>query len=111
MIRYLLFCLLIPFYGRGQLFSKTDSLRFEQEAKRVTIIQDNWGVPHIYGISDADAVFGLMYVECQEDFKRVERNYLEVLGRLAEVDGIKSLGSDLQMRLIEDSADAVQDYK
>jgi acyl-homoserine-lactone acylase len=111
MARCLLFCLFFPFFAKAQLFSKSDLIRFEQEAKRVTIIRDNWGVPHIYGISDADAVFGLMYVECEEDFKRVERNYLEVLGRLAEVDGIKSLSSDLQMRLIEDSTDAIADYK
>jgi acyl-homoserine-lactone acylase len=111
MTRCILFCLLVPFYGHAQMFSNSDSLRFEQEAKRVTIIRDNWGVPHIYGISDADAVFGLMFVQCETDFKRVERNYLEVLGRLAEVDGINSLASDLQMRLIEDSSDAMQDYK
>jgi acyl-homoserine-lactone acylase len=94
----------------AQSFSSQEIGRFEQEARQVTIIRDNWGIPHIYGKTDADAVFGLMYAQCEEDLKRVERNYLEVLGRLSEVDGIGSLSNDLKMRLIEDSADAIQDY-
>jgi acyl-homoserine-lactone acylase len=110
MTRIFWVCLLIPMLTKAQYFSPQEIQRYVIEAQRVTIIRDTWGVPHIYGKTDADAVFGLMYVECEEDFKRVERNYLEVLGRLAEVDGIRSLPSDMQMRLIEDSTDAIRDY-
>ncbi|GAC1438936.1 MAG: penicillin acylase family protein [Sediminibacterium sp.] len=94
----------------GQRFKPQDIQRWEVQAKQVTIIRDTWGIPHIYGKTDAAAVFGLLYAECEENFPRVERNYLEVLGRLAEADGERSLYNDLQMRLIEDSTDAIKDY-
>jgi acyl-homoserine-lactone acylase len=101
---------LCPFLLYAQFHSAQEKSRAVAQAARVTIIRDRWGIPHIYGATDADAVFGLMYAECEEDFSQVERNYLEVLGRLAEADGPASLNSDLQMRLVEDSADAIRDY-
>jgi len=79
-------------------------------AAAITIIRDQWGIPHIYGKSDADAVFGLMYAQCEESFERVERNYIQRLGRLAEIEGEKYLYQDLQMRLIYDTAEAIVDY-
>jgi len=87
-----------------------DRQRWEAEARQVTILRDKWGVPHIYGKTDADAVFGLMYAECQTDFPRVEKNYLEMLGRQAEAFGESYLYQDVMMRLIYDSAQAVADY-
>ena len=102
--------LLLPLQLFAQ-FSKEEINRWQQEAKQVTIIRDNWGIPHIYGKSDADAVFGLLYAQCEDDFKRVEMNYIEKLGRMAEVKGESSLYADLLIRLIIDSADAVADYK
>ncbi len=111
-----LFLLLIPF----QLFSQaTKSIKpsaaeitkWQEQAKNVQIIRDNYGIPHIYGKTDADAVFGLLYAQCEDDFKRVELNYIEKLGRLSEVNGEKDLYNDLLIRLIIDSADAVNDYK
>ena len=86
----------------AQPFSKDEISRWEKQAKNVTIIRDNWGIPHIYGKSDADAVFGLMYAQCEDDFKRVEMNYIEKLGRMAEVKGEGELYDDLLIRLIID---------
>ena len=103
--------LLIPFFSFSQTFSKTEIDRYKSEAKRVTIIRDNWGVPHIYGETDADAVFGLLYAQCEENFKQVEENNLEMMGRLSEVYGESMLYNDLQMKLIYDTAAAVADYK
>ena len=80
-------------------------------AQRVNIIRDNWGIPHIYGKSDADAVFGLLFAQCEDDFNRVEENYIEKLGRLAEVHGEKDLYDDLLIRMVIDSSEAIQDYK
>ncbi len=80
------------------------------QAKRVTIYRDSFGVPHIYGKTDADAVFGMMYAQCEDDFSRVERNYIEKLGRLAEINGPSELANDLYVRLIIDPADAQADY-
>src|ERR1700740_1808306 len=66
----------LPLAGFCQKFSKTEVQRFKAEAARVTIIRDNYGVPHIYGKTDADAVFGLMYAQCEDNFKGIERSYL-----------------------------------
>ena len=68
-------------------------------AQNVTIIRDDFGVPHIYGKTDADAVFGLLYAQAEDDFNRVERNYIWATGRLAEVDGEEAIFSDLRARL------------
>jgi acyl-homoserine-lactone acylase len=102
--------LLLPVFSFSQNFNKEQIATWKQQAQRVTIIRDTWGIPHVYGKTDADAVFGLMYSECEDNFERVERNYLEVMGRLAEVDGINKAYDDLQMQLIYDSVEAKKDY-
>ena len=76
-----------------------DIARWEQEAQRVTIVRDDWGIPHIYGKSDADAVFGLMYAQAEDDFNRVETNYINAMGRLAEAEGDSEIYRDLRMKL------------
>lgn len=106
---FLLF--LFPLQLLAQPFSKTEINQWQQQAQKVTIIRDNWGIPHVYGKSDADAVFGLLYAQCEDDFKRVEMNYVEKLGRMAELKGESELYNDLQIRMIIDSADAIKDYK
>jgi acyl-homoserine-lactone acylase len=73
--------------------------RLAARARNVTIIRDDFGVPHIYAKTDADAVFGLLYAQAEDDFKRVERNYIWATGRLAEVEGEQALYSDLRARL------------
>jgi len=80
------------------------------QAGRVTIIRDKWGIPHIYGKEDADAVFGLMYAQCEDDFERVERAYVERLGRLSELEGEAYLYQDLQLQLLYDTAAAKKAY-
>ena len=110
-MKLLLALLLIPFISFTQQFSQKEIDRYRAQAQRVTIIRDKWGVPHIYGKSDADAVFGLMYAQCEENFSKVEENNLEMMGRLSEVYGETKLYSDLQMRLIYDTAAAIADYK
>ncbi|MBS1915859.1 MAG: penicillin acylase family protein [Bacteroidetes bacterium] len=109
MKKFFLF-LLLPVFSIAQQTNNNEVLSWQQHAKQVTIIRDNWGIPHIYGKTDADAVFGLLYAQCEDDFKRVEMNYIEKLGRMAEVKGESELYNDLLIRLIIDSADAVNDY-
>ncbi len=109
-MRLLLCCLLFSSFAYAQSFTPAEINRWEAQAKSINIIKDKWGIPHIYGKSDADAVFGLLYAQCEENFARVERNYLEVLGRQAEADGERMLYADLQIRLIVDSAEAIKDY-
>ncbi|WP_184541868.1 penicillin acylase family protein [Mucilaginibacter sp. FT3.2] len=108
----LIFVLLFsPSVVFAQIFNQQAINRAQIHAKAVTIIRDNYGVPHIYGKTDADVVFGLMYTECEDNFKGIERNYLYQLGKQTEVDGESSLATDIQLQLIADSADAIRDYK
>jgi acyl-homoserine-lactone acylase len=68
-------------------------------AQNITIIRDDFGVPHIYAKTDADAVFGLLYAQAEDDFNRIERNYVWAIGRLAEIEGEQAIFSDLRARL------------
>jgi len=106
----LLLCCL-PALAFAQKFSSAEISRYQTQAKQVTVIRDNWGVPHIYGKTDANVVFGLMYTQCEENFKGIERNYLYQLGKQAEVDGESSLYTDVQLQLIADSTEAIKEYK
>ncbi len=79
--------------------AKQEGARWEQEAQRVTIIRDDWGIAHVYGKTDADAVFGMIYAQAEDDFNRVETNYLNAMGRLAEAEGEAKIYQDLRMKL------------
>ncbi|HEU0064071.1 MAG TPA: penicillin acylase family protein, partial [Flavisolibacter sp.] len=103
--------LLIPFQLFSQQFSRKEIEDLKSKAGNVTIIRDIYGVPHVYGKTDADAVFGLLYAQCEENFPRIERNYLEMMGRLSEIDGKTKLLDDLEMRLIYDSSGAKKDFQ
>ncbi len=86
-MKKILFLLFFPVEIFAQKSASAELGRWQKEAAAVTVIRDNWGIPHIYAKTDADAVFGLLYVQCEDDFKRVEMNYIEKLGRMAEVKG------------------------
>ena len=94
----------------AQSFTQQEAISWSRQASQVTVIRDNWGIPHIYGKTDANAVFGLLYAQCEDDFKRVEMNYIEKLGRMAEVKGESELYNDLLIRLLIDSTEAIADY-
>lgn len=85
--------------------------RWQERANNVEIIRDDFGVPHIYGKTDADAVFGLLYAQCEDDFRRVERNYTWAIGRLAEVEGERMLYSDLRAKLYMTEAEAIERFE
>ncbi|TMI70453.1 MAG: acylase [Bacteroidetes bacterium] len=110
-MRKLLVFLVLPYTLFAQKFSKEEITRWEKQAKQVTIIRDNWGIPHIYGKTDADAVFGLMYAQCEDDFKRIEMNYLEKLGGVSLVKGESVLYDDLLNAIVIDQEAAKADYK
>jgi acyl-homoserine-lactone acylase len=83
---------------------ETDSARWEKQARNVTIIRDDWGIAHVYGKTDADAVFGAIYAQAEDDFNRVETNYINSMGRLAEAEGESKIYQDLRMKLFIDPA-------
>src|SRR5438094_8364884 len=79
-----------------------DLVRWQREARDVTITRDTWGIPHIHGKTDADAVFGLVYAQAEDDFNRVETNFINAMGRLAEAEGEREIYRDLRMKLFID---------
>ena len=85
--------------------------RRQQHAEHVRIVRDNWGIAHIYGTSDADAVFGSIYAQAEDDFGRIERNYLNGLGMLAQAEGETAVYSDLRQRLFIDSRELRRNYR
>jgi acyl-homoserine-lactone acylase len=88
----------------------SDLNSWQKQAKNVVITRDNWGIAHIVGKTDADAVFGMMYAQCEDDFDRIEMNYIEKLGRLSELSGDKNIYNDLQIKLLIDIEAAKKDY-
>ena len=85
--------------------------KWQDQAADVSIVRDDFGVPHIYGKTDADAVFGLLYAQCEDDFNRVEQNYIWATGRLAEVEGEKAIYSDLRAKLFMTEEEAKMNYR
>ena len=79
-----------------------EAARWKQEAHNVTIVRDNWGIAHVYGKTDADAVFGMVYAQAEDDFNRLETNYINAMGRLAETEGESKIYQDLRMKLFMD---------
>ncbi len=92
-------------------FDAEELARWERAAARVEILRDRWGIAHIYGETDADAVFGALYAQAEDDFNRVETNYINALGRLAEAEGKAELFRDLRMRLFIDPEELKAQYE
>ncbi|WP_114951723.1 penicillin acylase family protein [Sphingosinicella terrae] len=89
----------------SQSATGSESARWQRHAALVTIARDEWGIAHVRGRSDADAVFGMIYAQAEDDFNRIETNYLTALGRLAEAEGEGAVWQDLRQRLFIDPAD------
>ena len=115
-LRYGLSVILCSLIAYTCVAQKAENERWAKHAANTNIIRDEWGIPHIYGKTDADAVFGLMYAQCEENFFQIENNYLEMLGRSAEAPnkGLSQMQgdkyADLMMKLIQDSAAAINDF-
>ncbi len=103
--------LLLGIFGCKNEKPLSETERWQAQAENVTIIRDDFGVPHIYGKTDADAVFGLLYAQCEDDFNRVEQNYIWATGRLAEVEGEEALYNDLRAKLFMTQEEAMANYE
>src|SRR6201987_5318958 len=90
---------------------KQEIERWKQEAANITIVRDDWGIAHVYGKTDADAVFGAEYAQAEDDFNRVETNYINAMGRLAEAEGEGKIYQDLRMKLFIDPVELKKDYE
>ena len=87
-----------------------EAASWEQRAENITIIRDDWGIPHIYGETDADAVFGMIYAQAEDNFNRIEVNFLNSQARLAEAEGEAEIWRDLRMKLFIDPEDMRNQY-
>ena len=87
-----------------------EAARWEKQAASITIVRDDWGIAHVHGKTDADAVFGMEYTQAEDDFNRIETNYAVSLGRLAEAEGEARIYQDLRMKLFIDPAELKKDY-
>ena len=83
---------------------------WKREAQNVTITRDDWGIAHVHGKTDADAVFGAEYAQAEDDFNRIETNYINAMGRLAEAEGEKEIWRDLRMKLFIDPDSMKKQY-
>lgn len=99
--------LLAPLPARAQ---DADRARWAARAARVSITRDDWGIAHVSAPTDADAVFGMLYAQAEDDFNRIERNFLVSLGRLAEAEGEAALPTDLRQRLFITDDGLKRDY-
>src|SRR6185369_5177165 len=79
--------------------------RWKAQAARISIVRDDWGIAHVHGKTDADAVFGMVYAQAEDDFNRVETNYITNLGRTAEAEGEAAIWQDLRQKLFIDPVD------
>ncbi|SDG62604.1 penicillin acylase family protein [Dyella sp. 333MFSha] len=106
-VRRLWLCLplLLALTAVSSVQAADDAVRWKHEAGAVTIQRDDWGIAHVHGKTDADAVFGMAYAQAEDDFNRVETNYLVSLGRLAEAEGESALWQDLRQKLFVDPND------
>ncbi|MDW3648403.1 MAG: penicillin acylase family protein [Bacteroidia bacterium] len=109
-MRNLLLLLLSLSYLSSFSFSPEEIARWEKRAEGIEIIRDSWGIPHVYGKTDADAIFGMLYVQCEDDFARVERNYLDATGQMALAYGEDYIYHDLRARMFLDSVEAKAYY-
>ena len=110
-MRPIYFLSILAFTAACSLQESNEITRWEKQAEQIEIIRDDFGVPHIYGKTDADAVFGLLYAQCEDDFNRVEKNYIWAIGRLAEVEGESALYSDLRAKLFMTTEEAIELYE
>ena len=90
--------------------AQNDAARWRAQAQNVTIVRDDWGIAHVHGKTDADAVFGAIYAQAEDDFNRVELNFINGMGRLAEAEGASEIYRDLRMKLFVDPAEVKKQY-
>uniref|UniRef100_UPI004049A31E penicillin acylase family protein n=1 Tax=Daejeonella sp. TaxID=2805397 RepID=UPI004049A31E len=107
----LIFLICTSFTLSTRIKNLSENERWQQHVSNTEIIRDDYGVPHIYGKTDANAVFGLLYAQCEDDFNRVERNYILAIGRLAEVEGENAIYSDLRAKLYMTQKEAEANFE
>ena len=101
---------LLPFLFILTAATPPELVRWKAQAQNVTVTRDDWGIAHVHGMTDADAVFGMIYAQAEDDFPRIEANYLTNLGRTAEAEGEGKIWQDLRARLYVSEPELKADY-
>ena len=94
MLKLLLIILFVVTCASPLVTHAQKSSNQEQLARTVTIYRDTYGVPHVFGRTDASTIFGFAYAQAEDNFWRVEENFIHALGRASELYGEKSLNED-----------------
>src|SRR5687768_13320672 len=102
----LLFCHSL---ATGQNNARSDD-SLARLARTVTIYRDTYGVPHVFGRTDESTVFGFAYAQAEDNFWRVEENFIHALGRASELYGERALEEDRLNRALEIPRLAQQEY-
>jgi acyl-homoserine-lactone acylase len=95
---------------RAASATPAEQARWRRHAAATTIERDDWGIAHVHGRTDADAVFGMVYAQAEDDFNRIETNYVNAMGRLAEAEGESAIWQDLRMKLFIDPVELQRLY-
>ncbi len=111
LVRASLLCISFALLTVNAYAQPAEAQRWQQHARNVTITRDDWGIAHVHGKTDADAVFGMIYAQAEDDFNRVETNYINSMGRAAETEGESAIWRDLRMKIFIDPSDMKQKYE
>jgi penicillin amidase len=79
-------------------------------ASQVTIYRDTYGVPHVFGRTDAATVFGFAFAQAEDNFWRVEENFIQALGRSSELYGKDAVNEDRLNHALEIPRLAQEEY-
>ncbi|HET9316140.1 MAG TPA: acylase [Vicinamibacteria bacterium] len=66
----------------------------------VRVLRDTWGVPHVFGRTDADAAYGLAWAHAEDDFDTIQGALLAARGRLATRLGPDGAPNDYLVQLL-----------
>ena len=81
---------------------KTQDLYLKKsEAYEAKITRDIWGVPHVYGKTDADAAFGLAFAHAEDDFKNIAENMYLYRAQMGLKDGISGAVQDYLIKVLK----------
>ena len=109
-VQFLLFVVLTLFGSVAVAQKTSEQARWAEHVRNLTVVRDDWGIAHVTGKTDADAVFGMIYAQAEDDFNRIEVNYLNSLGRMAEAEGENAVWTDLRQRLFIDPEELEADF-
>ncbi len=91
-------------------FAKRDDVKPSELAYSAEIIRDHYGVPHIYGDTDADVAFGVAVAHAEDDFTTLQDVIAMSRGRYAALAGEKGAGFDYAYHLIDARGVAEREY-